>query len=188
MPFADEPLAHRVEVVPYQERWASEGEALVARLAQLVPTAVAIDHIGSTAVPGLPAKDCLDVMVRVPVVAHPDIDLLVKAGFRQRPEPWNRVETFDGVGYPKLVFAPPVDARPVNVHIREIGSPTSRYALLFRDFLRADPASRQVWGQFKLQLAETVSDIYDYGQIKESVQPLLMASAERWAATHEWRP
>jgi GrpB-like predicted nucleotidyltransferase (UPF0157 family) len=66
MPFADEPLAHRVEVVPYQARWASEGEALVARLALLVPTAVAIDHIGSTAVPGLPAKDCLDVMIRTP--------------------------------------------------------------------------------------------------------------------------
>jgi GrpB-like predicted nucleotidyltransferase (UPF0157 family) len=188
MPFADEPLAHRVEVLPYQARWASEGEALVARLALLVPTAVAIDHIGSTAVPGLPAKNCLDVMIRVPDVAHAGVDELVKEGFRQRPEPWNRIETLDGVGYPKLVFAPPVGFRPVNVHVRQIGSPTARYALLFRDFLRADPASRQVWGQFKLQLAETVSDIYDYGQIKESVQPLLMASAERWAAEHSWSP
>jgi GrpB-like predicted nucleotidyltransferase (UPF0157 family) len=188
MPFADEPLAHRVEVVPYQERSATEGEVLDARLALLVPSAVNIDHIGSTAVPGLPAKDCLDVMVRVPDVDHAGVDQLVKEGFRQRPEPWNTVETLDGVGYAKLVFAPPIGSRPVNVHVRQIGTAPARYALLFRDLLRADPTSRQVWGEFKLRLAETVSDKYDYGQIKASVQPLLMASAERWAAAHSWSP
>jgi len=48
------------EVVPYQGRWAAEGADLVDRLRQLVPSATAVDHIGSTAVPGLCAKDCLD--------------------------------------------------------------------------------------------------------------------------------
>src|SRR5262245_52761246 len=127
-------------------------------------------------------------MVRVPDVAHAAIDQLVNEGFRQRPEPWNRLEMLDGVGHPKLVFAPPVGARPVNIHVRQLGSPTSRYALLFRDFLRADPTSRQAWGQFKLRLSETVSDIFVYGEIKASVQPVLMALAETWASGRSWSP
>jgi dephospho-CoA kinase len=44
-----------------------------------------------------------------------------------------------------------------------------------------------VWGAFKTRLAETVTDLYDYGQIKASVQPLLMERAENWATKTAWR-
>ena len=65
MPFPDEAFAERVEVSAYREEWAAEAAAYVEILRGLVPAAVAIDHIGSTSVPGLPAKDCLDLMVQV---------------------------------------------------------------------------------------------------------------------------
>lgn len=90
--------------------------------------------------------------------------------------------------YPKRVFAPPVRARPVNVHVREAGSATARYALLFRDYLRAEPASRDTWGRFKTRLADTGSEIFAYGQIKATIQPILMTLAERWAVDNAWRP
>jgi dephospho-CoA kinase len=176
MPFPDEPFAQWVDVLPYRERWAAEGSALLEQLRILMPGADAIDHIGSTSVPGLPEKDCLDAMVQVTNLGQADFSRLSAAGFRERPEPWSRCETLDGTSYAKRVFAPPVDGRPVNIHIREVGSATARYALLFRDYLRADDNSRDVWGQFKTRLAESATDIYDYGGDKSGAQPLLMAS------------
>jgi dephospho-CoA kinase len=119
-----------------------------------VPAATAVDHIGSTSVPGLPAKDCLDLMVQVTeldegtVVAAP-----AELGFRLRPEPWNHDEVTDGASHPTLVFAGPAGGRAVNVRVRVAGGRNVRYALLFRDFLRADEAARDTWAAFKERLA-----------------------------------
>jgi predicted RNase H-like nuclease/GrpB-like predicted nucleotidyltransferase (UPF0157 family) len=187
MPFPDEASAQRVEVLPYREGWAAEAATYVELLWGLLPEAVAIDHIGSTSVPGLAAKDCLDLMVQVRDLDEAAVVAGVgPQGFRLRPEPWNRDEVTDGVSHPKLVFAPPEGGRAVNVHVRIAGGRNVRYALLFRDFLRADPSSREAWGAFKSRLAETVGDIYDYGQIKAAAQPLLMRAAEQWAAETGW--
>ena len=188
MPFPDQPFVKQVRVLPHQNQWAEEGADLVARLRRLMPHAVAIDHIGSTSVPGMPAKDCIDAMVRVRSVDHTDCSALLAEGFRERPEEWNRDEALGALTYPKRVFAPPVGGRSVNVHIREVGSPTARYSLLFRDYLRADASSRAAWGQFKIRVAEAATDIYSYGQIKSTVQPLLMTLAEQWANETAWRP
>lgn len=187
MPFPDEPFTHAVEVVQYRPEWAAEGARLVSWLRRLLPQARAVDHIGSTSIPGMLAKDCLDAMVRVGSVELADFSPLAKAGYRERPEEWNQAEALDGGTYPKKVFAPPVGGRPVNIHFRETGSKTARYALLFRDFLRADPASRDTSGRFKLRMAQANLDIYAYEQLKATAQPLLMALAERWAAESRWQ-
>ena len=188
MPFPDEAFAQRVEVSAYRAEWATEASAYVDLLREVLPDAVAVDHIGSTSVPGLPAKDCLDLMVQVEDLDEAVVTAAMAArGFRGRPEPWNRDEVTEGVSHPKLVFAGAVGARRVNVHVRVAGGRNVRYALLFRDFLRADADARDAWGAFKSRLAETVTDLYDYGQIKASVQPLLMERAEQWAATTGWR-
>ena len=101
MPFPDESFADQVRVLTYQGNWAGEGAALVARLGQLMPDAVAVDHIGSTAVPGMAAKDCIDAMVRVRSLIDTDFRALVSEGFRERPESWNHEETLDAVNFPK---------------------------------------------------------------------------------------
>ena len=183
MPFPDEPSD--AVVLVYQPSWPDDFGRVAAQLADaLGPLAVGIDHIGSTSVPGLAAKDCIDVQVRV---ASLDTDAIVAAfdaiGFRLRPEPWNHGEPVHGVEHPKLVFAPPVAARRANVHVRVDGSPNAAYALLFRDFLRSDERARTAWGAFKLAIAEHVGDLGAYGRIKAPAWEVLMDAAERWAAT-----
>jgi GrpB-like predicted nucleotidyltransferase (UPF0157 family) len=187
VPFPDEKSAHAVEVVPYRPQWATEGREIAAELARTLPGARAVDHIGSTSVPGLPAKDCIDLMVQVHSLAEFDLGPLVERGYRERPEEWNRVEALGSSTHPKRVFAPPVGGRSVNIHVREVGAATARYSLLFRDFLRGNDDHRDTWGRLKTRLAQEDVDIYAYGQVKAAAQPLLMALAEQWAARTGWQ-
>ena len=188
MPFADELGEIQVTLVPYQPRWAVEFQDLADTLAAaLGGLAVAIRHVGSTAVPGLPAKDVLDLQVEVADVGDPAIaTVMLGLGFRLRPEPWNRSETSFGVSCAKMVFAPPVGGRPLNIHVREAGAPNARYALLFRDFLRGHPDIRDDWGAFKTRLAGQVDDLMLYGPIKDPATRILMRLAARWAEDTGW--
>lgn len=188
MPFADE--STQVAILDYQPQWPAEFERIAAQLrAALNQFAIAIDHVGSTSVPGLAAKDCIDVQVRVATLDERSVAAPLRAaGFRCRPEPWNRSEISGGTVCPKLVFAPPVGARTCNVHLRQAGAPNARYALLFRDYLRADDPARDAWGAFKKRLAASVPDLADYGQVKAHATEVLMRAAEQWAARAGWSP
>ncbi|MFC5822658.1 GrpB family protein [Nonomuraea insulae] len=188
MPFPDELAA--VAVVDYQPQWAVDFERLAGKLRSAMGDhARAIDHVGSTAVPGLAAKDCVDMQVLVDAIDEDrHISLLAAMGFRCRPEAWNRAEVSGGQECRKLVFAPPAGARRSNVHLREVGGPNVRFALLFRDYLRADEDARLAWGAFKKRLSLSVPDLLDYGQIKAPATVVLMTAAERWAAETGWRP
>jgi GrpB-like predicted nucleotidyltransferase (UPF0157 family) len=185
VPFPDEP--DRVAVVEYQTRWPGEFEELATQLSTVLgQAAIAIDHVGSTSVPGLAAKDVIDIQVQVASVDEAVIPVMASIGFRCRPEPWNRTEISAGIACPKLVFAPPAGARLSNVHIRQAGAPNARFALLFRDYLRADDVARRAWGAFKSRLAVSVMDYFDYGQIKAPATEILIRSAEQWAANRGW--
>lgn len=122
-------------MVDHRPEWTAEFERLAEQLSGVLgDLPVAIDHVGSTSVPGLPAKDCIDVQVRMESIDEArDAGLLAAIGFRCRPEPWNRSEVSRGIHCHKLVFAPPAAARSCNVHLRESTGPNARYALLFRD-------------------------------------------------------
>jgi GrpB-like predicted nucleotidyltransferase (UPF0157 family) len=187
VPFPDELLGQRVQVVPYRAAWADEGALLAARLRELLPSAVSVQHIGSTSVPGLAAKDCLDMMVQVRELDSGVASVLERHGYRRRPEPWNQQEISFGTACRKQVFAPPAGARPCNIHVREHGGANVRYALLFRDYLTADTAVASAWGRFKVRLAQSVTDLADYGQVKAAAQEVLMQSAERWAREQRWQ-
>jgi len=147
-------LDRRVVLSDWRPEWVADFDELADSLsAALDGIAIRIDHTGSTSVPGLRAKDVIDVQV---VVAELDSDRIIQAfelvGFEQRTAPWNLRDHVpaDWVGNPeewsKLVFAPPETSRPSNVHVRRCGSPNERYALLFRDFLRADNGARDGLG------------------------------------------
>ena len=186
MPFPDE-LRSAVAVVDYKPDWPDEFAYLAGRLRGAVgDRAVFVDHVGSTSVPGLAAKDCIDAQIRVAELSPELVEMMENAGFRCRPEEWNRVEISNGQRCEKLVFAPPVGERPTNVHVRLIDGPNARFALLFRDYLRADDTARQAWGAFKQRLAQSVPDLFDYGQIKAPATEVLMRSAERWAQLTGW--
>ncbi|MFI7101738.1 GrpB family protein [Streptomyces sp. NPDC050161] len=186
MPFPDEIAPPTV--VAHRPEWQAEFGQLAERLHDtLGEDAVAIDHIGSTSVPGLQAKDCIDVQVRVASLdASRDVARLTGIGFRLRPEPWNNTEVSFGTQCRKRVFAPPVGARSCNVHVRGADSPNTRFALLFRDYLRADDSARRAWGAFKERLALSVPEMSAYGGIKAPATIVLLGAAERWAADVGW--
>jgi GrpB-like predicted nucleotidyltransferase (UPF0157 family) len=154
-----------------------------------------VDHIGSTSVPGMTAKDIIDVQVIVRRLPDEQLEEgLLAAGFTRSPgdhELRDHVpDSWDGdpSAWDKRVFRPPAGTRPGNVHVRISGRPNERYALLFRDFLTADRGSREAWALFKQRLSRAVNDFNSYGQIKDPASDVLMAAAERWATETGWQP
>jgi GrpB-like predicted nucleotidyltransferase (UPF0157 family) len=144
-------------------------------------------HAGSTSVPGLAARDCIDVQVEVQALREELIaSRLGRTGFRLRPEPWNHVEAAPGGPCPKLVFAPPEGERAVNIHVLEAASEAARRKLQFGDFLRAHDTARDAWSDFKQRLAAMTPDIYQYGQAKAGPTEILMIAAEGWARQTQW--
>jgi GrpB-like predicted nucleotidyltransferase (UPF0157 family) len=145
--------------------------------------------VGSTSVPGLAAKDCIDVQVEVRVLNEELIaGCFGKVGFRLRPEPWNRAEAASGGPCPKLFSAPPTGERASNNNVLGDASEAARRKLLFRDFLWAHDMARDAWCDFKLRLAVMAADIYQYGQAKVGPMEIQMISAESWAAQTRWAP
>jgi GrpB-like predicted nucleotidyltransferase (UPF0157 family) len=174
--------------------WPRDFEQMAQILASTFgDLALRVDHIGSTSVPGLPAKDVIDAQV---VVRHLDNDRIMAAmnsvGYQQRTAAWNlRDHTPAGwSGAPnqwsKLVFVPPAQERDGNVHVRVAGAANERYSLLFRDFLRADGAARTAWARFKTQVALNTQTLSEYGGIKDPATDLLMSLAEHWAHENDW--
>ena len=132
-----------IEIVDYRADWIAEFERVAEGLRDVLPESVIrIDHIGSTAVPLLCGKNVIDVQVTVAAL-DPDIaGRLLAAGYTAFPQ-----ITHDHVppGYEgshedwaTFFFTQPIGQRRANVHVRQAGRANQRYALLFRDFLRAD--------------------------------------------------
>jgi dephospho-CoA kinase len=184
-----------VVITPPREAWPTDFRTLAEELGAAPGLEVmAIDHIGSTAVPGLPAKDVIDAQVIVRSLAPREhiLGALAAVGFVQRPGDWNLRDHIplgwvgDDREWDKLVFGPRHGHRPSNVHLRAAGSSNERYALLFRDYLLADPAARRAWGEFKTRLAAIADDRESYGQVKDPASDIVMLAADPWAAATSW--
>lgn len=176
---------------PPDPAWAAEGARLAARLGRLLEdVATGVDHIGSTSVPGLPAKDVIDLQVGVPTLGVLDeavlVDRLADGGFVLLPG-----LTADrgpgGVPWPKRVLGGCDPERVVQVHVREAGSSGWAWALRFRDWLRADPAARAEYAAFKAEVAARVTSTEGYAAAKEPWFAAADAQAAVWAAATGWR-
>jgi GrpB-like predicted nucleotidyltransferase (UPF0157 family) len=189
VPFPDE-LARGLAVVAYDDRWPGEFAVLAEQIqSALGPAAVHVSHVGSTSVPGLAAKDCIDIQAEVRALDENLIaGCFTTIGFRLRPEPWNHVELTPTGPCPKLVFAPPAGERASNIHVVPTATEAARAKLLFRDFLRAHDTARDAWSDFKQHLAAMATDIYQYGQAKTGATQILMIAAESWALRTQWAP
>jgi len=189
MPFLDEDDA--VALVPHKAEWQAEYAELAATLRSLDLASLGIiEHVGSTSIPDLVAKDVIDVQIRIEELdAELVIGRFTLAGFRHRPEPWNNLEATRLGVYPKLAFAPPIGVRHANVHVRAQSSPGAHDTLLFRDYLRAEDEPRRHWGDLKQSIVQGKNvDPGTYGQAKQAAWAELMAGADQWELEHEWRP
>lgn len=142
---SDDPA--QITLVPYDPRWVQRFEVERARIvAALGERAHAVHHIGSTSVPGLAAKDRVDLCVEVddPDAEQAYLPDLLAAGYRLPVvEPGHRC----------LTRADPEEP-PTNVHVYRVGAPEVAAYLAFRDRLRADPADRQRYEAVKRELAQ----------------------------------
>ena len=167
--------------------WAREFDEVAAEIRQaLGERALAVDHIGSTSVPGLAAKDVIDVQVRVGELERIELPAFdaplgrgvlldhVPAGFDGDPREWE-----------KRYFRR-LEPRRLHVHVRRHGAANARYALLFRDYLRATPAAVRGWEAVKRRLAAEYPDREAYTEAKDPLTDVLMADAERWAEAAGW--
>lgn len=176
-------------------RWAADGTRLAARVAAAAgDRGRGVAHIGSTSVRALPARDVIDLQLGVASLADADAvrDALQDAGFPWRPDidrdnpkpagstPWGK--RFHGYADP---------GRPVHLHVREVGSPGWRYALLFRDWLRADDEARAEYLTLKRDAEQRYAGDRDTARYAEAKEPWFDAAeprAETWAASSGWLP
>jgi dephospho-CoA kinase len=208
------PFAHNVQVgeaaratprlVPFDPSWPDQARRILARLRTTCGHhAIRIDHIGSTAVPGLDAKDVIDVQVTVASLDAADelTDALLAAGYVRREaftdvaksDARSTVAKFDHTDDPALwhkrVHASADPGRPTNVHLRVYGWPGQQFALLFRDWLIADAEVRAEYLDLKRSAAaEGYATTGEYAEAKEPWLADAYRRAWAWADATGWRP
>lgn len=183
-----------IVIVPYRTDWPDDFQALARALRQaLGARAQRIDHIGSTSVPGLAAKDIIDVQVTVAAIDAAISPALVAAGFdpieryfKDHVPPGMSPEPAEA--WSKLFFRSANSARAANIHVRVAGRPNQRFALLFRDYLRANPPCAAAYAELKRRLAAKLADPATYPEVKDPAVDQIYFAAEAWAATVSWQP
>jgi GrpB-like predicted nucleotidyltransferase (UPF0157 family) len=179
--FANTPGSERpgemIEIVDHDPAWAERYERWQARIkVSLGHAATRIEHVGSTAVPGLPAKPVVDIQVSV-------ADIERESGYVPQLEAVGlQLRTRDDL---HSFFRPfPNRPREVHVHVCPTGSAWERDHVLFRDYLRAHPAARDAYAAAKRGAAELWwDDRLAYTDAKTDAVLDIMDAAYRWSGT-----
>lgn len=196
VPFADHLAARRPVVAPQElvlvepdPAWGTMAEREAARLRHhLGDLAATVDHIGSTAVP-MYAKPILDLQVGVDSLGIADgaaFEEAMRAGGWPRREDITRDSPKDGGTWPKRYHQGSDPAVPMHVHVREVGSPGWRWALLFRDWLRAESGARADYRAEKERLLATGLARGEYAGAKEAWFDSVHDRVEAWARETGW--
>ncbi|MGB9378829.1 MAG: dephospho-CoA kinase [Mycobacteriales bacterium] len=182
----------QVRLLAYQDRWPAEYDRLAARLRHHAGPLVT-EHVGSTAVPGLAAKDVIDIQIAVESMEQADQlrPALEDAGFPAVPAiRGDRPKSTepDPDRWAKRYHRSADPGRPAHLHLRVAGGPGWRYALLVRDWLRTVPAEAAAYEAHKLRLAGEHPQRLDYTEAKEPWFDAALPRAEEWARSTGWLP
>lgn len=172
--------------------WADAFQALGRSLRSVLgEDALRIDHIGSTAVPGLCAKPVIDIQLTVAELALSLDQRLMPLGYELRagttadhapprhagpPQDWHKRYYRRSAPLPR-----------VHLHVRVAGRANQRYALLCRDYLRAEAGMALAYGELKRRLVAALRPEADYADVKDPAMDLIYLAAEAWAAQHAWQ-
>jgi len=170
-----------VKLTPYSRLWAAKFSSEKQRLSKHLGKARhRIEHIGSTAVPGLDAKPIIDIAVLIPSFRR--LALWVrhfeKAGYTYKGE----------YGLPGRHFF--IRGSPVthHLHLVEKGSTHWNNWILFRDYLLTHPAEARRYGEFKKRLASRFASNRDsYTRAKTPFIARLMARARQYLNKTGWK-
>lgn len=151
----------QIVIIDYDPRWAGRYELERGRVRRaLGASALRIEHIGSTAVPGLAAKPIIDLLV---TVADPENESM-------------SVAVLEAVGYELRVREPPrhwmlrTPERDVHVHVWGDDDPEVMRHLKFRDRLRRSSEDRDSYERLKRELAAREwTDMNEYADAKTTL-------------------
>jgi GrpB-like predicted nucleotidyltransferase (UPF0157 family) len=158
-----EPLMGTIVLAPYDPEWPSRYATLERQIREALESkALSIEHVGSTSVPGLPAKPIIDVVLAVESSANEDtyVPPLERLGYvlRIREPDWFEHRMFK---------SPTIEA---NIHVFSLGCPEIGRMLAFRDWLRSHDNDRNLYDRTKQDLAgRTWKHVQDYADAKSDV-------------------
>jgi GrpB-like predicted nucleotidyltransferase (UPF0157 family) len=147
-------VSEAIELHPYDAGWPAAFEAERALIAPLFPVApLLIEHMGSTSIPGLPAKPIIDIIVFVDdletgYAAVPALEATGYSFWRDNPDK-TKLYLVKGL--------PPAPRRTHHLHIYDSEEEVWRH-LIFRDHLRAHPEAREAYLALKQDLAARYRD------------------------------
>lgn len=167
-----EKLSGPIQIVDYDAGWPAMYELEAARIRSVLgERVVRLEHAGSTAVPGLPAKPIIDIVLEVPDSTAEDayVPAMEAAGYRLRgrePE-WFEHRLFKGPD------------RDIHLHTFSAGCDEFDRMLLFRDRLRANAADRILYVRTKRRLASRQwTYMQQYADAKTEIVKEILARAE----------
>ena len=162
----DEPI-HLSE---YDPQWPILFRDEIGRLSSSLPGHLAMEHIGSTSVPGMMAKPIIDIMVGTE--PHHKIEevrsVLVYLGYEDMGE----------AGVPGRIYLRKRSAPAFNIALVERYGPLWTSNLAFRDYLRNNAEARNEYTRIKLQAVESgISSLLRYSDFKNAAVSLLLSRA-----------
>lgn len=165
-----------VKLSHHSRAWRQRYRREASRLHKLLGTSrYTLEHIGSTAVPGLDAKPIIDMAMKIPSLKQ--LTLWIRrfnhAGYTYKGE----------YGLPGRHFF--VMGNPVTLHLHLVASGCSHWErwLLFRDYLRAHPAEARRYNSLKKALARKYAANRDaYTRSKTPLVNRMLKRAEKWQA------
>ena len=162
-----------IELVDYDADWPMLAKAVTDGLRAVIGEDVPIEHIGSTAVPGMKAKPIIDIMV----------------GLRSREAMNQMAARLDRIGWTHLgeagvsgrLYLRRRDHHSVNVHLVIHATDTWSDNIILRDYLVANPAAARAYEEAKVQaLRFGGSSLLSYSDSKASAVTELLCQARRW--------
>lgn len=166
------PLSKQIEIVDYDPSWLARFETESARIrAALGDRVLLLEHVGSTSVPGLPAKPIIDMLL---VIADSSNELayvpdLEQAGYplRIREPEWFEHRMFNAA------------TSNVNLHVFSANVSEIDRMLAFRDWLRSHPEDRELYASVKRDLARREwKYMQNYADAKTAVVEEILAKAK----------
>jgi GrpB-like predicted nucleotidyltransferase (UPF0157 family) len=172
-----------VIIEPYNDNWSAIFIELRSQIVNQLGTAIQrIDHIDSTSVVGLAAKPIIDIQISVSDLDNIEAIRygLNTLGFEHR---------IDNADLTKKYFRESPGMRRTHIHVRQSGSWSEQFNLLFRDFLREHEFERSQYSQVKYDLAHRFKDQRDlYIEGKTQIVWDIMIKANRWSQEIGWKP
>jgi GrpB-like predicted nucleotidyltransferase (UPF0157 family) len=176
-------LKEPVFIEPYNENWPKLYREFRSQIVNQIGSLIQrIDHIGSTAVTGLAAKPIIDIQISVS-----DLDNIeeVASGLSEIGFEFRK----DNPDLTKRYFRERPGMKRTHIHVRQSGSWSEQFNLLFRDYLREHELARSEYSKVKYQLANLYRDQREkYVEGKTEVIWDIMLKANKWSQDVGWKP